>query len=144
MTETPNKLSLGFWIISVGALLWNLMGVGVFAMHAMMTPEVLANTPEAYQAQYAVFPSWYTFVFGMAVIGGAVGCIGLVLRKKWALILFVLSLLGILMQQLVFWVLTDIGKSLDGFNLVMTLMIPAVAIFLIWFTRKKTTAGWLV
>jgi len=143
MTETANKPKVLFWIISGVALLWNLLGVMAFAMHAMMNPEMLAAMPETQQAQYAALPSWYTIVFGIAVIAATLGCIGLLLRKKWATILFMLSLVAVIIQQIVFWVMTDIGKSASGFNLVMTIMIPVIAIFLVWFARKKTAKGWL-
>ena len=143
MAETASKPKALFWVISAAALVWNLMGLMAFAMHTMMTPEILATLPATDQANYAALPSWYTIVFGVAVIAATLGCIGLLLRKKWATILFMLSLAAVIIQQIVFWVMTDIGKSLGGFNLVMTIMIPIIAIFLIWFARKKTAKGWL-
>jgi len=36
-----------------------------------------------------------------------------------------------------------LGYSLGGADLVMTIMIPVIAVFLIWFARKKTAKGWL-
>lgn len=144
MTGTSeNKPPIWFWMISGLALLWNGMGVGKFIADATTSAEDIAKLPQATQDMLASLPQWYMFAFGLAVIAGVLGCLSLLMRKKWAVILFVLSLLGVLAQQIVFWVMTDIGKNLKGGDLVMPILIPIVAIFLIWFARMVSAKNWL-
>ncbi len=144
MSETTNKPKALFWIISVAALLWNFGGVAGFFMQVTMTPEVTAELSEAQRAMMLSLPSWMTVAFGVAVFAGVLGCVLLLLRKSAAIYLFILSLIAVLAQQCYWWILSDIGKSLGGSDLVMTIMIPIIAIFLIWFTRNKTAKKWLV
>ncbi|MFK7958273.1 MAG: hypothetical protein AB8B96_19410 [Lysobacterales bacterium] len=74
---------------------------------------------------------------------GTLGCVALLLRKGWAVWLFVLSLIGVLAQQVQHFVLTAIGKNLDTANLVMTIMIPVVGVLLIWLCRHASVRGWV-
>ncbi len=101
MTETSdNKLPVWFWIISVLALIWNFMGVGAFIMQLTMSDETRMKLPELERAMYAAIPTWYMIAFGIAVFAGFLGCVGLVLRKAWAVKLFILSFIAVLVQQL--------------------------------------------
>ena len=99
MTNSTNKPSVLFWIISAIALIWNLMGVMAYLVQAYMTDETLAALPEAEQALYQDLPAWVTAAYAFAVFGGAIACIFMLLRKKLANSLFVISLLGILVQM---------------------------------------------
>ena len=124
--------------------MWNLLGVMAFAMQMMMSDEARAQLPELERTMYANIPSWYMIVFGIAVCAGTLGCIALLLRKKWALMLFAISFIAILAQQIYMFALSDIGKQMNMQQLSMTLSIPVIGIFLIWFARKKIAKGWLV
>ena len=143
MTETTNKPGPIFWIISAVALVWNLLGVMAFTVQLTMSDETRAQLPELERTMYANIPSWYMIAFGLAVFAGTLGCVSLLLRKKWALILFALSFIAILAQQVYMFVLSDIGKHMSAGQLSMTLSIPVAGLFLIWFARKKTAKGWL-
>ncbi len=143
MTETTNKPNAVFWIISAVALVWNLLGVMAYVMQLTMSDEARSQLPELERTMYANIPSWYMLAFGIAVFAGAIGCVALLLRKKLATILFIVSFIAIIAQQIYMFVLSDIGKNMNTSQLGMTLSIPVVGLFLIWFARKKTDKGWL-
>ena len=83
MTEnSTNKPPVWFWIVSVVALIWNGMGVMAYLGQAYMSDDALAALPEAEQALYANVPAWATAAFAIAVWGGLLGCLALLLRKK--------------------------------------------------------------
>ena len=71
MSESTNKPSVGFWIIGVIALIWNLMGVFAYITQVNMTDEVIAALPDAERALYENVPAWVTGAFAIAVFGGA-------------------------------------------------------------------------
>ncbi|MDH5412635.1 MAG: hypothetical protein OEW87_00730, partial [Flavobacteriaceae bacterium] len=82
------KPPMWFWIIGVIALIYNGMGINAYLQQAYNT--------ESFQAMYsaeqleliAMTPAWATAAFAIAVFAGFLGCIGLLLRKKWAKSLF--------------------------------------------------------
>ncbi|MEP5612076.1 MAG: hypothetical protein ABJP45_07485 [Cyclobacteriaceae bacterium] len=143
MTNDSVKPPVWFWIVSGIALIWNGMGVSAYLMQAYMTAEDLAALPEAEQALYVDFPAWATAAFAIAVFAGTLGCLLLLLRKKLAYVVLVLSLVGIIIQMIynIF-----IGKAMDVYGpgaIIMPVMVLAVGLGLIRLAKKATTNGWL-
>lgn len=138
------KTPTWFKIVAVLALLWNLLGCLAFFADLRLSPEDIARLPEAQQALYAARPGWAVAATAIAVFGGALGSIGLLLRRSWAFPAFALSLLGILMQDVGLFVLAD-GASLAGpVAVAMQAMVLAVGIGLVLLSRKGIARGWLV
>lgn len=138
------KTPVWFTVVAVLALLWNLLGCIAFFSDLRLSPDDLAKLPAAQQALYAARPVWAVAASGVAVFGGVLGSIGLLLRRKWAFPVFVLSLLGILIQDLALFVLAD-GASLAGpVAVVMQAVVLAIGLGLVLLSRKWTARGWLV
>ena len=132
-----------FKVVAVLALIWNLLGCIAFASDMRLSPDDIANLPEAQQALYAARPGWAVAATAVAVIGGLLGCIGLLLGKRWAFILLALSLVGILVQDFGLFVLIE-GASLAGTTaVVMQAIVLAVGIYLVLLSRKGIARGWL-
>jgi hypothetical protein len=133
-----------FKIVAVMALLWNLLGCFAFFSDLRLSPEDLAKLPEAQQALYAARPGWAVAATAVAVFGGVLGSIGLLLGKKWALPTLVLSLLGILVQDFGLFVLAK-GASLAGpVAVAIQGIVLAIGIGLVLLSRKGIARGWLV
>ena len=141
MTSTT-KIPVWFWIIAVVALLWNLMGVGAYIDEAFMTDDVMAVLPQNVQEGYANRPAWVTGAFAIAVFAGTLGCIALLIRKKWAVQLFLISLIGVLAQQTYNFFLQEY-VPLDGVNMVMPILIVIVAALLYFFSKGAREKVWL-
>ncbi len=139
----PPSTPKSFWIISGIALAWNLMGVAAYLMHVMMPPEALAEMSEAERALYTTAPSWVTGAYAIAVFGGTLGSVGLLLRKTWATPVFVVSLVGILAQMGYTLLVQNTIEVMGVSIVVMPLVIIAIGIYLIWFSRSAAKAGHL-
>jgi len=135
------KPTTGFWVISVIALLWNLMGVAAYWMMTTTSiEEIAAQYGQGFADIFATKPAWATGAFAIAVFGGLLGCIALLLRKSWAKILFILSLIGVIVHNI--WGVT--AGTLDHvgtFDKVMTIAVMVIGIFLIWFSSRMTSNG---
>lgn len=132
-----------FKVVAVVALLWNLLGCVAFFADLAISPEDIAKLPEAQQALHAARPGWAVMATGAAVFGGALGCIGLLLGRRWALPLLVISLLGILVQDFGLFILVD-GATLGGpAVVVMQGIVLAVGIGLVVLARRGIARGWL-
>ncbi len=143
--NATTKPPVWFWIVSVLALLWNLMGVMNYlgstfmkeAMKAEMTPEQV-NLMES-------TPSWVTAAFAIAVWFGAAGCIGLLLRKKWAKSALGMSLIGILVQTGYGFFMTnatEVYGQTEAF--IIPLMVIFIGILLIFFARLSERKLWIL
>ena len=139
----PIKLPTTFWIIAIVGLLWNLLGVMAWVGQIMMTPEAMAALPDAERALYESSPSWLTIVYGIAVIGGTLGCVGLLMKKGWAEILFLISLIAIIIQMGYSTFLTDAMDVFGATALIMPLVVIVIAAFLWYYSKQCKAKGWI-
>ncbi len=132
-----------FWIISGAALVWNLIGSVIFVGHVTISPEALSQMTLDYQEFILGTPMWATVAFGLAVGAGILGSIALLLRKSFAVVLFALSLIGVVAQNLDAFVLRD-GYSIVGINgVILPSLIFIVAVALFVYARGVKARGWL-
>ena len=110
------------------ALLWNLLGVFAWASDLMLTAADVAKLPPEQQALYAARPAWAVLATGTAVLGGALGCLGLLLRKRWARALLVLSLVGVIAQDVGLFGMTDAIRTAGPVPMVLQGVVLVVAI----------------
>tara|TARA_R110002049_G_scaffold28036_6_gene96772 strand:- start:3153 stop:3572 length:420 start_codon:yes stop_codon:yes gene_type:complete len=136
MTDNSTKTATSFWVISVLALLWNLMGVISYLFYAFVTEEMVADLPPEQKAEMLIeHPSWLTALYALAVFGGLLGSILLLMRKKIAYYFLVISAICATIQQV--YVLLDVELEMY----VMPILIILVCIFLIWYSKKCKQDG---
>ncbi len=128
-----------FWIIGVVALVWNFMGV--INYFVQMNPDVLAGYSGSARAIIEGRPAWATAGFAIAVFGGALGCLLLLLRKQAAYYLFIASLLGVIVTMTH---ALGIGIDFSLFEIFMMILMPlVVAVFLVWYSKRAVNRGWI-
>jgi hypothetical protein len=138
MTKPP------FWfkLLAVVALLWNIAGLLAVAADMSQSPADIATLPLDQQALYVGRPMWSVAASAVAVLGGTIGSIGLLLRKGWAQALFWLSLLGVVFQDIGIYVAAGAAKSSSAVPWVLQGLVLLIAIGLIVLSRSRhaTTA----
>lgn len=143
MTTIKEKAPVWFWIVSGLALLWNLAGVGAYLQHAYMSIEDLEKLSQAERLLYESQPSWVTAAFAIAVWGGTLGCIALLLRKKWAKPILLISLIGVLTQMGHSFFMTNSFEVYGPGAMIMPIMVIIIAIALVFFARKSFDRKWI-
>jgi hypothetical protein len=138
-----NKPSVNFWIIGGAALVWNLLGIVIYVGQVTMSPDALAKLTEAQQDLITSTPAWSNAAWAIAVNAGAFGSLLMVLRKRWAIPLFILSLVAILVQDFEAFVLRDAYGVLGINSLIIPSMVLVIAIALVLYSRHARDRGWL-
>jgi hypothetical protein len=130
--------------VTVLALLWNMAGCAAYLMDVMRTPEDIAKMSAALQALYAARPAWAVGATAIAVWAGVAGCVGLILRKRWATPFLIASLVGVVLQDLYLFALNggEVARAVTG-AFVMQGIVLLIAISLVVLARKATARGWL-
>ena len=145
MSEKSNtKPPVWFWIVSILALLWNLMGVMSYLEQAYMTDEIKAQyTAEQLTLMQGV-PAWVTAAFAIAVWGGLLGCIALLFRKRWAKPLLMLSLIAILIQMAYSFFMTNAAEIYGLIRgIIIPLLVIIIGIALVQFARIAEKRNWI-
>ena len=121
------------------------MGVNVYLQQAYQTEgfkKLYVDSPELLEIINNL-PSWYTAVFAIAVFGSTLACILLLLRKNLAKLLFFLSLIAVLIQTGYNLFVNEGKEFYETAQYVMLIMIPALSIFLYYYSKKASRNGWL-
>lgn len=132
-----------FLIIGIVALLWNLLGVASYLMHVMISPEALAEMPEAERALMESSPAWATGAFAIAVFAGLLGSVGLLLKKAWCVPIFLVSLVAIIVQFSHWLFMTTAVEAYGSEAYTMPALVTVIGIFLVWYSRNTKAKGWL-
>ena len=131
------RVHWSFWVISIVALIWNLMGSANTILQ--MVAGDLAAMPEWWRAVVASRPGWATAAMMVAVFCGVLGCILLLLRKSAAFYLFVASLAGVIVTMS-----HAVGVPGAGARQIFEAIVMPVVVglFLIWYARLAARKGW--
>ena len=137
--KNVSNVHWSFWFIGAIALIWNVMGCINFLIQ--MNPDMVSSYRETEQAIIQDRPAWATVAFAIAVFGGALGCLLLLLKKSVAFYLFIASLLGVVVTMI-----HTLGAGIDfgaGEVIGIIFMPIAVAGFLIWYSKYTDGKGWI-
>ena len=140
--ESTAKAHKWFMIVAAVLLVWNLLGVMVYIMQVMMSPETLAALPEEQRQLYEDTPAWATAAFAVAVNFGALGCVLLLLRKNLAGLFLQLSLTGVLVQMFYSFFMSKSFEVFGPGGLVMPVIVIVIAIYLVVLAAKANTKRW--
>lgn len=131
-----------FWVVSGLLLLWNLSGVMNYLSSVTATTESLAAqdfTPEQIEFLLAM-PAYYAAVFALAVWGGVLGALLLLLRKKLAVPVLMFSTLMVIIS----FVMDAIGGTftmLGGAYIAIMIVVLIISLFAVWFARSMRARG---
>ena len=115
----------------------------MFYQRVFAPEEFLAKMPADAQALFSSIPGWANVAFGFESICGALGSFALQMRKKLALPLFVLSVIGVLVQSFQIWFLSDAMTVMGPMAIVMPLVALAIGLIMIFLTRKAIARQWV-
>jgi len=139
MADTPK------WYkpVTIIALVWNLLGCVAYLSDVMTTPADVAHMSADQQALYATRTAWSVSATAIAVWGGAAGCLGLILRRRWAMPLLVASLVGVIIQDFGLFVLSGAAKLAGPVVFVLQGLVLLIGIGLVILARNATSRGWI-
>jgi hypothetical protein len=139
-----DKPTTTFWIFGGAALVWNLLGLVMYVSSVTMSPEALAQMTADAQAFYTSTPKWATAAFALAVNAGVLGSLFLLLRKSWAVPMFVLSLVSVIAQNVDALMLRDAFGVLGVNSVIVPSAIFVVAVLLLIYSRACKEKSWLI
>lgn len=135
MSDASVKAPWHVWLVGVFALLFNTIGVFDFVMNLWQGPTYLAKagmTPEQI-AHYRGMPAWMMVVWAVGVFGAFGASVLLLLRRRLAMPVFVVSLVAFLISLLYTYVLTN-GGAVMGRQMAITSAVIAVLLVLFaWY-----------
>jgi hypothetical protein len=130
------------WVVGIVAALWNGFGCFDYLMTQTRRDEWFAQMgmTEAQLAYFNAMPAWTHAAWAIGVWGGLLGALLLLLRRKWATPVFVVSFLGWLAGAVYAFALSD-GIEAMGPMWPMQIVIGAACGFFIWYAWTMQKKG---
>jgi len=143
MTDMTVKTPWHLWVVGVIAVLFNAIGVFDYVMSHLEGVAYMASagmTPEQI-AHYDAMPAWMTAVWAIGVFGAFLASGFLLLRRKLAVPVFVVSLAAFLISLVYTYGLTDGGEVMGPNMMISSAVITATLLFFIWYARMMAKRG---
>lgn len=119
------------------------MGVNHYIQQAYKTDSFKAAYSEEQLQLILNTPTWVIAAFATAVFSGALGCVLLLLRKKWSQVFFLLSLIGVVIQMYYNVFMIKSSTAYGPGAVFMTIMVLVIALFLYWYSKFAEKRNWI-
>lgn len=136
--STPTHL----WIVGILALLWNAFGCYDYLMTMTADPAYMSQFTPDMIAYWDSLPSWLTAFWALGVWGGLVGAVLLLIRSRYSVWAFALSLIGAVVGLGYQMFMTEMPASMkEGFMGILPWVIIIVAAFQLWYSWSMEKNG---
>lgn len=143
MTDTTIKTPWHLWLVGVFALLFNGVGAFDYVMSKTQGARYMAEagmTP-AQITYYQAMPIWIQADWAIGVWGAVLGSVLILLRRRQAVPVLIVSLAAFLLMQIYIFGLTD-GRAIMGPPMAITsAVITAFLLVFIWYAWPITRRG---
>jgi len=130
------------WIVGFLALLWNAFGCYDYLMTQTANATYLGKIPPDQLAYMNTLPSWLTAFWALGVWGGLVGSVAMLMRSRYSVWAFALSLIGAVVGMGYQMFVQKMPASMtQGAMAIMPWVIIVVAAFLLWYSRNEEKKG---
>jgi len=142
MTENQKPKTM-FWVIGIIMLIWYALGCFAYLLTSFITPEMLAELPDDQRSLMENIPAWVTAAFGIAVWIGLLASIIMLIRRKVAYQLYILSFLGVIVQMYYVFFMTNAMSIYETGDKVRTVLVIVIGAYMIYYTKMAKGKGWL-
>lgn len=136
----PRALAGWYLPAAVASLLFMALGCIMYLMHVLADP---AAMPLDQRAAFEAEPMWVTAAYAIAVWVGLGGTVLLVMKKKLAEPLLMVSLVAVLIWLAGLLLVTGLRENMSANDLLVALVVTALTWTIFWFARHSRQREWL-
>lgn len=141
MSETNSRAPRHLWIVGILAVLWNAIGAFDYSASQMRLEWYMSQFTQEQLDYFYGFPAWAVATWATAVWASLLGSLALLLRRTWAVGLFAISIVAMVITAIYNFGLSD-GVTIMGSGAVaFTAVIWAIAFFLYFYARAMAKRG---
>ena len=129
-----------FTLAAIAAVLFELAGCTIFALQMTVDPDAL---PLDQRAMWDAAPMWMLVAYGIAVAAGLIGAILLLMRRRLAEKLLLVSFVAVLVQFSALLLVPTLRNLTTSDDLFLPFLIIVVSYSVWHFARRARASGWL-
>jgi hypothetical protein len=108
MENATSKRPVWFLAVAVFLLLWAVAGVASFGAHVLVGEKLAAEQSAWDLDYYRSLPAWFAWDYALATLAAMAGAVALLMRSRQAMLLYALSLVGVVIQVGFVFIGTDL------------------------------------
>lgn len=140
----PHRTPWHFWLVGILGLLWNSMGAFDYLMTQTQNESYMSQfTPEQLEFFYG-FPTWVVAFWALAVWGGVLGTLLLLLKRRLAVPVLLASFLAMIVTSIQNFFFSNGLEVMGGTGLLFSALIFVFALCLWLYARSMARRGVLV
>lgn len=140
MDRTNTDAPRWFGAAAIVILLWEIFGCTMYLLHVNADQ---ASLPAEQAAMWAATPAWSIGAYAVAVWVGLVGAVLLLMRRRLAEPLLLVSLIAVLVQFSSLLVVPEVRAATPPGAWMMPVVIILVCAAIWLFARRASRQGWL-
>ena len=133
-------LARWYWAGAIASLLFMALGCVTYLMHVTADP---ASLPLDQRAAFDAEPAWLTAAYAIAVWVGLAGTLMLLLRRKLAQPLMLISLAAVVVWLAGLLLVPNLRETISSNDLAVAIAVAAITWTIFWFARHSAKRGWL-
>ena len=136
----PGPIARWYLPAAIASLLFMLLGCAVFLLDVSADP---ATMPLDQRAAHDAQPLWLTLVYGAAVWAGALGALLLILRRRIAERLLLVSFVAVAIWLAGLLLVPRLRDLLGTDDIAVAVVVTILTWTIYWFARNSRRRGWL-
>lgn len=130
------------WAVGIVSLLWNAVGAVDYTMTQTRNMDYLAGfTPEQLDYMFN-FPAWANAMWALGVWGALLGSVLILLRSRWSVTAFIVSLVGVLGTTVFQFGMPDVPEMFKTTGaIVLSVAIWVSIILLLYYAIRMRARG---
>jgi hypothetical protein len=129
-----------YWLVAIAALLFESAGAYLFANSLTLDP---ATLPLDQRAIFEATPQWMTIAWAIAIGSGLLGAVGLLLRRRFAEPLLLISLIAVAAQFSGIFLVAQLRELTPEDHLMVPIVILLFAYGFWQASKLARQGGWL-
>ena len=136
----PRPIAGWYMAAAIASVLFMVVGCAGYLLTVTIDPQAL---PVDQRAMVLAQPTWMVAAYGIAVWVGLAGAVMLILRRKLAQPLLLVSLIAAVVTFLPYAVTPQIRDTISTDDVAAALVVLAITWTIFWFARTSRRRGWL-
>jgi len=141
MVKNDVRTPVHLWVVGLISLLWNAMGAFDYSATELRLEFYMSQFSEEQLDYFYGFPAWVIAAWAIAVWSSLFGSVGLLLRKRWAVWLFAIAIVGLALTTLHNAVLSNGFELMGNGAVVFTIAIWVIALLLLLYSSRMAGQG---
>ena len=137
---TPRPVARWYMAAAIASLLFMAIGCAKYLMDVTVDR---ASLPLDQRAAFEAQPLWVTSAVALAVWSGLAGAILLLMKRKLAEPVLLVSLLAILLWLCGLVFVAPLRAAISANDLAVAIVVAAITWTIFWFARHSNQRGWL-